>query len=518
MPTLRRFALAAAVLASPAAAQMAGLYTVNPAWPALPTNFQSLAAAVQSLATNGVGGPVIIEVYDDTGPYNEASSFVTANVQWAPSTAVLTMGQWPGVSSTNRVTFRPAAGESPVLDATGRAMGVFWGGADYVTLEGFEIKNAMFDAVTLYSEASHGVATDPIVNRCRIHDCGGGGVVVYGNSAFPLNTIISNCFFWSLQTTNAGGFNTTARFGYITSRRSTNTRIVHTTFLVDTGAGSSFCAVGAFPSGTAEIPFAEISNNVFLKTGGAGRPFFHFQSPTGATQFVPSVCDSNCFHDVTASPFARWGASAGTTSNTLLDWQLNALRDLASIGADPLLLDVGNHDFHLTVLSPCNGASTVATGIVEDVDGQARLAALDIGADEFSAATIASVGVGCQGTGSIAPVMSSLEWPFLGNPRFALTVSQMPPNQAMLVFASFGTTTSPYVVGFGCNVYLNLAFLTGLPIVPVAGSAGTASVVIPWPANPAFIGVNYAFQALVIDPGAPMGITLTNAVDIVLDF
>src|SRR5262245_45785172 len=240
-----RLALAAIVLAAPAAAQMAGLYTVNPAWPATATNFPSLALAVLSLTVNGVNAPVIVEVYDDAGPYTESSPFVTASVQWAPSTAVMVMSQWTGVSSTNRVTFRPAAGESPVLDATGRGMGVFWGGADYVTLEGFEIRNATFDGVTLYSEAAHGVATDPIINRCRIHDCGAGGVVVYGNSSFPLNTIISNNFFWRLQTTNAGGFNTTARFGYITSRRSTNTRIVHNTFLLDAGTGSMLCAIGA---------------------------------------------------------------------------------------------------------------------------------------------------------------------------------------------------------------------------------------------------------------------------------
>jgi len=486
--------------------------------PASSVNFTSLANAVQSLATNGVIGPVIVEVYDDAGAYNESQPFTTANVQWAPSTAVLTLGQWTGVSSTNRVTFRPAAGETPVLDATGRAMGVFWGGADYVTLEGFEIRNAQFDAVTLYSETTHGVATDPIINRCRIHDCGGCGVTVYGNSLFPLNTLIENCFFWSLQTTNAGGFNTTARFGYITTRRSTNTRIVHNTFLVDTGVGSSCCAIGAYPSGAAEIPFAEVSNNVFLKTGAAGKPFFRLQMPAGTTAPVPTVCDSNCFFDVTASPFALYGTNATTIANTLTDWQIGALRDLASLAADPLLLDSGNHDFHLTALSPCIGASTVNTGVVEDVDGQPRVTSLDIGADEYSAATITSVGTGCPGTGSITPVLSSHEWPFLGNQRFAITASQVPPGAPMFVFASFGTTTSPFVVGFGCNVYLQLGSFTAIPVVATAGPAGTASVVIAFPANAAYIGVNFGFQSMIVDAGAPLGITVTNALDVVLGF
>ncbi|MDO8349001.1 MAG: right-handed parallel beta-helix repeat-containing protein [Planctomycetota bacterium] len=516
MLALHRIALAAAVLTSSVAAQMAGPYSINPLWPASSINFTSLAAAVQALTTNGVAGPVVLEVYDDAGPYNEASPFLP-NTLWAPSTAVLVLTNWAGASATNRVTFRPAAGESPVLDATGRAIGVFWGGADYVTLEGFEIRNAPFDAISMYADSTHGVANDAIISRCRLHDCGGSGVSIYGNSSYPVNTLVANNLFWHLQTTHAGAFNTTGRLGYVSTRRTTNTRVVHNTFLVDTAAGTS-CAIGGYPSSATEAPFAEVSNNIVLKTGAPSRPIFLFQPPTGSTAPVPVVCDSNCFFDLSGGPFALHGSGGATIAATLIDWQTNTGRDLASLGADPLLLDIASQNFHLAALSPCIGASTVAAGIVEDVDGQPRTVSLDIGADEYSAATITSVGVGCQGTGSIAPVLSSREWPFLGNQQFALTCSQMPPNQAMLVFASFGTTTSPFVVGFGCNVYLQLAFLTGLPVVPVAGSAGTASVVVPWPANPAYVGVNYAFQAMVIDSGAPMGITLTNALDIVLGF
>lgn len=509
--------LAASLFAVSAAAQMAGLYSVNPAWPALPTNFVSLAAAVQALAANGVAGPVTIEVYDDAGPYTEANPFLP-NTLWAPSTAVLVLTSWPGASSVNRVTFRPAPGEAPVFDATGRAMGVFWGGADYVTLEGFEIANATFDAISMYADSTHGIAYDAIIRRCRLHDCGGTGVTVYGNTPNPTNTLIENCFFWRLQLTNAGSFNTTARFGYVSTRRSVNTRVIHNTFLVDTGAGSLFCALGGYPSGAAELPFAEISNNIVVKTGAAGRPTIRLNSATTTVPQLPTLSDSNCFFDGTASPFAIYGASPGTTAATLVDWQTNALRDLASFAADPLLLDPANHDFHLTPLSPCIATSAVAAGVADDVDGQPRSAPFDIGADEFSSATIAAVGSGCPGTGALVPVLSSRDWPFLGNANFALLGSRLPPFQAMLVFASFGTTTAPYPVGAGCNVWLPLGYLNGLPVLPVAGPAGTASVVVAWPPNPAYIGVNFGFQALAIDAGAPLGFTLTNAVDVVLGF
>jgi hypothetical protein len=198
----------------------------------------------------------------DAGPFTESSPFVTANGQYPPSNAVLVLRDWPGASPVNRVTFRPAAGEAPVLDATGQAMGIFWGGADYVTVEGLDIANAIFDGISLYAETTHGVALDPIIRRCRIHDCGGGGVVVYGNSSMPVNTLIESNFFWGLQRTNAGAFNTTGRFGYVTTRRSTNTRVIHNTFLMDTGTGARCCAIGGNPGNATEQPFAEVSNNI----------------------------------------------------------------------------------------------------------------------------------------------------------------------------------------------------------------------------------------------------------------
>jgi hypothetical protein len=310
-------------------------------------------------------------LFDDAGPFTEATPFVTGN-SYAPNTAVLVLAQWTGASAANRVTFRPAPGESPTLDAAGRSMGVFWGGADFVTLRGLEIKNAIHDAVSLYSEASHGIAQDPVIDSCRLHDCGGGGIVIYGNTPQPANTLVANCVMWRLQLTNAGALNTTGRFGYVTTRRSNGTRIVHNTFLVDSGAGSSFCVIGSFPSAVAEIPYAEVSNNVVVKTASATMPILRIQSPSGATQLAPTVCESNCWFDPSGGLFARWGVGGATVAATLLDWQQGAARDLASVTVDPLLRDLAARDVHLTGASPCRGASIVAANLPLDADGQPR--------------------------------------------------------------------------------------------------------------------------------------------------
>jgi hypothetical protein len=316
---------------------------------------------------------------------------------------------------------------------------VFWNGADYVTLQGFEIKNALFDAISLYTEAPLTPVTDAIIDGCRIHHCTGAGVCIYGNSLNPTNTVVQNCFFWHLETTNTGSFNTTGRFGYITTRRAVGTRVLNNTFLLDTGAGSMFCAIGSYTSGTAEITYAEVSNNAFLRTGGSGGALFRYQTLAGATNPVPLVQNGNCYWDLTANPFALFGTNATTVAQTLAAWQMNTALDLTSMQGDPLFVDGPNGDLHIAGNSPCR-VMGIANGVGGDIDGQVRPpVVLDIGADQFSSATIAAVGNGCPGTGSVTPVLSSRQWPFLGNANFAELDSQAPPGALIIGFISLGT-------------------------------------------------------------------------------
>lgn len=503
------------LLAAALPAQLAGAYTVNPLLPTGGGNFASLADATAALAAQGLAGPVDFLLFDDGGPFAEATPFVTAN-SYAPNTAVLVLAQWIGASAANRVTFRPAPGESPVFDAAGRSMGVFWGGADFVTLRGIEIKNAIHDAVSLYAEASHGVAQDPVIDGCRLHDCGGSGVVLYGNTPQPSNALVQNCVMWRLQLTNAGAFATTGRFGYVTTRRTNGTRVVHNTFLADAGAGGSFCVLGAYPSSVTEIPYAEFSNNVVVKTASPTMPLVRIQSPTGATQLAPVVCESNCWFDPSGGPFARWGTNGANVAATLADWQLGVGRDLASLTVDPLLRDLAARDAHLTAASPCRGASVVAAGVALDADGQARATPGDLGADQWSAADWTLAGAGCAAPGGAAPELAT-NWPFLGNPEYTLSFRGAPAFGLCGLFASVGTSPAPLPIGGGCDVHLAPASLTNLAAV-LSGASGTASVVFALPANAAFVGLQFGYQGLALDASAPLGLVLTNALRVTFAF
>lgn len=503
-------------LAASSPAQMAGVYTINPTWPASSSNFTSLQGAVSALASGGVAGPCWFDVYDDAGPYVEVFPFTTASVVYAPSNAGLMFAQWTGVSATNRVTFRAAAGESPVIDATGLGMGVYWNGADYVTLEGFEVKGAAFDAISLYSEASVGQVFDAEITGCRIHDCGGAGVCIYGNTPNPTNTLVQNCFLWHLQTTNAGGFNTTARFGYISTRRAAGSRVIDNTFYIDTTAGTSFCAIGSYTSSAAEVTFAEVRNNVFVKVAGAGKPLFRFQTVSGATNPVPLAQDANCYWDLTSSPLALYGVSAGSTANLLLDWQTATGLDPTSIAQDPMLLDPANGDLHLGASSPCIVVLATGTGPTVDIDGQPRLP-IGIGADQFSSATMSSVGTGCVGSNG-TPVLYSRQWPFLGNANFAVLANGGPIGAFNFMFLSLGVSATPIAIGAGCTVYLRPSSLVQFGGPATAGPDGSIGRIIPLPNNAALVGLNLGIQEMFVDGSASLGLTLTNALALQLGF
>lgn len=504
-----------AVLSAAGAAQpLAGGYSINPLYPTGAGNFATLLDAVNALVANGVSGAVTFDIFDDAGPYNEAHPFTTANTGggWAPSTAVLCLAQWAGASAANRVTFRAAAGESPVFDATGRAMGVFWNGADYVTIEGIEIRNAPYDGVSLYSESSHGQVFDAIIRRCRIHDCGASGVCIYGNSSRPQNTLVENNFFWNLQITNAGAFSTTARFGYVSGRRHDFSRLVNNTFHVSTAAGSGFCVVGDMVSGGVGSHFSEVSNNIIVKTVNAARPVYSFpDNPTG-TNGVPAILDANCYFDTSGGPFS---AGSVVAANFTL-WQTASSRDASSIEADPLLVNPVAGDLHINPVSPCVDLSALPSGVVDDIDGEIRSGVPDIGADETGydyqtnspAATLTINGL--NGTPSVpavttvaqgAPVLIQFSSTNVGFP-FETIIAAAP-----LVPASGGGLLSP-----------NGQILNVSPFAPVVIwlNGGATPALLPFPGgfaigfNAPFVPATLSLQSIHMDGVHPDGYVLSQ--------
>jgi len=109
---------------------MNGLYTINPLLPSSGNNFQTLAAAADTLSAGGVCGPVVIEIED--GDYTGQARI--SNVA--------------GVSATNNIIIRSASQDSAAVSYTYTPAGatdnyvLAVSGTSFVTIEDLTLKSA----------------------------------------------------------------------------------------------------------------------------------------------------------------------------------------------------------------------------------------------------------------------------------------------------------------------------------------------------------------------------------------
>jgi hypothetical protein len=82
---------------------LSGTFSVNSALPSGAGNFNTLGEAITAMNTCGISGPVVFELYDAV--YNQE----------------MILGEIPGSSTVNTVTFRPAAGNTVTITSSGTA-------------------------------------------------------------------------------------------------------------------------------------------------------------------------------------------------------------------------------------------------------------------------------------------------------------------------------------------------------------------------------------------------------------
>lgn len=183
----------------------------------------------------------------------------------------------------------------------------------------------------------------------------------------------------------------------------------------------------------------------------------------------------------------------------------------------------GTSTFHRTATEPARWYALAWNPTVSSGSGangpKTRLTV----APAVTGPTATTVGTGCPSANSIVPAMTTLQLPALGNFGFSVDVASVPANTALLLYASIGIAPSPTPVGAGCVVYLDIPTLTILvnaaifPIGPVlSGPTGTAGFGLPIPNDPGLAGTHVGLQTVVFDAAAPLTVTLTNALELVL--
>jgi PKD repeat protein len=421
-----------ALLAAPGAAQtpLNGCYLVNAgAATDFPTgiNFANWADAKAALDANGLNGAVTFFLVE-TGVGPGGGDFnVTQN--WRPlvnfagyaggtagagGAACFVLDEWTGRSATNTITIKSIPGSPRIVcDATAGGtltnplpgtptsiipVGVFYQGADFVTIEDIEFKNFTREAFALYGEATmqvlpkDGVALNNTIRRCYVHNVLGSAVMMYGNTSRPSGTVIENCVFANcmLGTGVAEFFNAFGRFGHISGRRLDGAIVRHNTFYQDqpmvlapingTQAALPQCFVGCNSNtGTA---FSVVSGNLFMisdqlaANGGAPAittpAFYRWFAPANLNN--PTSADFNLFFDNSNSGVGSgvFASRQGVNTATLAAYQTASAQEGSSIYADPQFNAVATLDLGILPTSPAVDAG-LAGSVANDNNGNPRI-------------------------------------------------------------------------------------------------------------------------------------------------
>jgi hypothetical protein len=308
-PNSSSFPIQSARAASPT--PLSGTITIANGNPGGAFDLADLGEAFDIIESVGLAGPVVLELYDDGGPFISSTSYqLGAN---AATTVVI-----PGLNATNTITIRRGPGESPVITGSGAVSAAaststgtlcfnfigFW------NVDGIEISGGINFGIHSYTSVA---VSDVSIRNCKIHDISvGGAIFFYGNAGATNNVAIENNMVWNCFG-DGGTLYASGMKGVIGARRiGTGWVIRHNTIV---HAPSSVGSSVFFNNGNT-VPFADLSYNVVHLTAAAGVPYFRMDSATGT--FLPTVADRNVIflagganmcNNLTFGDFTQWQAS-----------------------------------------------------------------------------------------------------------------------------------------------------------------------------------------------------------------
>ena len=432
-------------------AQLNGSYACANGNPGNAFDFGDIGTFFNALEVQGVNGPVILNVFDDGGPFVATLSYALgANATTPPGVAAAPV---VGLSLANTITIRAGAGEHPQV--TGSAVFANWFEdpfamlfyqVGYTTVEGLEFVNCPAHAITW-------VGVDlPTWNvriaRCTFHAVAACAVKVQCFPSGQINAgIIENCMIWDTHENPLNGH------GIINvSNPGIEWTIRHNTILVNQGSVYT-AAIGVGPT-----PVENLIGNILFVSGGPDMRCFG--NSTFSSMFANA--DFNVYHLLGGAMFSLYGDFAA--------WQAEGY-DPNGILADPLLANVnpGFEDLRITPGSPARDLVQPATVSV-DVFGNPRPVGPlhDAGAHEFDGPEMAvehaaqpMAHTGALNVGNVPAVGAS----------FNFTIRNLGVGPLNL------TGTPPVALAPGLNCGLNTAVTTQPSLIAVA-PAGTAGFTV----------------------------------------
>ncbi|MBD3246338.1 MAG: hypothetical protein GF333_04940 [Candidatus Omnitrophica bacterium] len=317
-------------------------------------DYTSFSDAVSDLNLLGVGGAVVFDVYDDGG---------------ATYPEEVELSEISGASAANTITFQEAAGESVAIN--GDTYAFYLNGADYVTIQGFDITSTTQHGIYLTSGASNNVIED---NYLYGIGSGGNYAAIRLDTSCDDNEIAGNeidgdyygvYLYFADGTTIYNNMIYGVDYYGVYMNRANNTDCYFNSISNDNGR----CIQKYRGTGN------DFQNNVLYNSYTASNRYcFYVQDGDIAT--YPFTADYNDMYAPNGASIGYYGSDQAALS----DWQTATGQDANSISQNPRF--TAADDLHIADASPCQGAGTSAGGISDDFDGDARAATPDIGADE----------------------------------------------------------------------------------------------------------------------------------------
>ncbi len=182
---------------------------------------------------------------------------------------------------------------------------------------------------------------------------------------------IYNNFIWDVAGIGDAGFPTDNGHG-IGVRTGGGYNIYNNSVNLATNQTNAAVSAAIFVFG-ATTGSLDIRNNIFAN-----------QQTTGTRYAIYSQAASSAYTTINYNDYYSAGVLGFLSVQriTLADWQAATGQDANAVSVDPVF--VSNVDLHLAPSSPLNATGTSIAAVTNDIDGDARPATPDMGADEFT--------------------------------------------------------------------------------------------------------------------------------------
>jgi len=334
-------------------AQLSGNYDIGGGI----NNYASPVLAAQALVTQGVSGPVTLNIYN--GTYN-------GQVNLPPIM---------NVSATNTVTFQPAPGNSPVITST-LGHGFYLDGADYITIRNLTITNCH----------DHGIyLTLTFYDSCKFDNIIGNHLYNVGTSGSWAGIYMSYAADCQILQNEIEGDDAGIYCSYSHRNLFANNIIYDTGYY---GIYNNYANSNCYYDNSILSPALALrAFTLYSSSSTTVKDNIFYQQGTGTryAYFVSGVIGTSNYNDLYAPDAMYLGKYNSTNCATLAAWRTATGQDANSISANPNFVSSSAPcNLHINLPSPVDSAGIPIAGITTDFDGDPRDPVTpDIGADEF---------------------------------------------------------------------------------------------------------------------------------------